>query len=57
VREQQNYTAGIYCRLSSEDAANQESMSISNQREMLCDYVKRQGWEIGGVYVDEGAFG
>ena len=57
MREQQNYTAGIYCRLSSEDAANTESMSISNQREMLCDHVKRQGWDIGGVYIDDGYSG
>ena len=57
MREQQNYTAGIYCRLSSEDAANQESMSIANQREMLCDYVKRQGWDIGGIYADDGYSG
>lgn len=57
MREQQSYTAGIYCRLSSEDAANSESMSISNQRDMLCDYVKRQGWDIGGIYIDDGYSG
>ena len=43
MREQQNYTAGIYCRLSSEDSAEHESMSIGNQKAMLSDYVKRQG--------------
>lgn len=47
MREQQNYIAGIYCRLSSEDSAEHESMSIGNQKAMLTDYVKRQGWEIG----------
>ena len=57
MREQQKYTAGIYCRLSSEDASDHESMSIGNQREMLCDYVKRQGWEIGSVYIDDGYSG
>ena len=57
MREQQKYTVGIYCRLSSEDSAEHESMSIANQREMLCDYVKRQGWEIGSVYVDNGYSG
>ena len=57
MREQQKYTAGIYCRLSSEDSAEHESMSIANQREMLCDYVKRQGWEIGSIYVDDGYSG
>lgn len=54
MREQQEYTAGIYCRLSSEDGADHESMSIANQRNMLTDYVRRQGWSIGDVYVDDG---
>ena len=51
MREQQNYTAGIYCRLSSEDSAEHESMSIGNQKAMLSDYVKRQGWEVGDIYI------
>lgn len=54
MREQQEYIAGIYCRLSSEDGPDHESMSIANQRDMLSDYVKRQGWTIGEVYVDDG---
>ncbi len=52
MREQQNYTAGIYCRLSSEDSAEHESMSIGNQKAMLSDYVKRQGWEVGDIYIE-----
>ena len=55
LREQQEYIAGIYCRLSSEDGPDHESMSIANQRDMLSDYVKRQGWTIGEVYVDASA--
>ena len=35
MREQQNYRAAIYCRLSSEDGADHESMSIGNQ-ENIC---------------------
>ena len=31
MREQQNYRAAIYCRLSSEDGPDHESMSIGNQ--------------------------
>lgn len=54
MREQQEYIAGIYCRLSSEDGADHESMSISNQRNMLTDYVRRQGWQVGSVYIDDG---
>ena len=57
MREQQNYTAGIYCRLSSEDSAEHESMSIGNQKAMLSDYVKRQGWEVGDIYIDDGYSG
>lgn len=57
MREQQDYIAGIYCRLSSEDSAEHESMSIGNQKAMLTDYVRRQGWEIGGVYIDDGFSG
>lgn len=57
MREQQNYIAGIYCRLSSEDSAEHESMSIGNQKAMLTDYVKRQGWEIGDIYIDDGYSG
>lgn len=57
MREQQEYIAGIYCRLSSEDGADHESMSIGNQRNMLTDYVRRQGWQIGSVYIDDGYSG
>lgn len=57
MREQQNYTAGIYCRLSSEDSAEHESMSIGNQKAMLSDYVKRHGWEVGDIYIDDGYSG
>ena len=39
MREQQNYRAAIYCRLSSEDGADHESMSIGNQRALLTEYV------------------
>jgi len=34
MREQQNYTAAVYCRLPSEDSAEHESMSIANQHKI-----------------------
>ena len=34
-----------------------ESMSIGNQKAMLSDYVKRQGWEVGDIYIDDGYSG
>ena len=53
MREQQNYRAAIYCRLSSEDGADHESMSIGNQRALLTEYVEKQGWEVVDTYIDE----
>lgn len=43
----------IYCRLSVEDQKEGESESIGNQRMLLEDYAKRQGWAIFGVYTDD----
>ena len=57
MREQQNYRAAIYCRLSSEDGPDHESMSIGNQRSLLTEYVEKQGWEIVDTYIDDGYSG
>ena len=57
MREQQNYRAAIYCRLSSEDGADHESMSIGNQRALLAEYVQKQGWEVVDTYIDDGFSG
>lgn len=57
MREQQNYRAAIYCRLSSEDGPDHESMSIGNQRSLLTEYVEKQGWEIVDTYIDDGFSG
>ena len=53
MREQQNYRAAIYCRLSSEDGADHESMSFGNQRALLTEYVQKQGWEVVDTYIDD----
>ena len=50
------YRVGIYCRLSQEDGC-EESQSISAQKEILSDYVKKQGWEIVDIYADDGYTG
>ena len=53
-----NYDVGIYCRLSRDDNnGGSESMSISNQREMLKSYVKEKGWSISDIYIDDGYSG
>jgi len=50
------YRAGIYCRLSVDDATNSaraknyipadESVSIENQREILSKFVRLNGWVV-----------
>ena len=47
--------AAIYCRLSVEDGEKEgaESESIQNQKSLLLEYAKKQGWEIAAVYADE----
>ena len=49
--------AAIYCRLSKDDELQGESASIANQRDMLTAYCKTNGWEIVGVYQDDGYTG
>ncbi len=51
------YRAAIYCRLSKDDELDGESASIANQKSMLEDYCKRQGWEVVAVYQDDGYTG
>ncbi len=55
---QKNYKVGLYLRLSRDDNNSEsESMSISNQRSMLTDYVKERGWEVEEIYIDDGISG
>lgn len=47
----------IYCRLSEEDRNKQtetdDSNSIQNQKVMLTQYAREQGWEIFRIYSDD----
>ena len=52
-----SFRAAIYCRLSKDDDLDGESASIANQRDMLENYCKRQGWEVTAVYQDDGYTG
>ena len=47
---QENYTVGIYARLSRGDERTGESVSIENQKEMLFRYVREQGWTMYDYY-------
>ena len=55
--KQKNYIAGLYLRLSQEDERQGESVSIDNQRTMLCRYAKEHGFEIYDEYIDDGVSG
>lgn len=48
----------IYLRLSRDDQnGGAESMSISNQRDMLMEYCEERGWKVYDIYVDDGFTG
>ncbi len=49
--------AAIYCRLSEEDRNKlselDDSNSIRNQKNMLLEYARMQGWEVFHIYSDD----
>ncbi len=49
--------AAVYCRLSEEDRNKRrdtdDSGSIQNQKALLLQYAKAQGWDVYGVYSDD----
>lgn len=57
LSKQTNYIVGIYLRLSKDDERAGESLSIENQRRILNNYVREQGWTIYDEYVDDGISG
>ena len=57
IPKQTEYKVGIYLRLSRDDERQGESLSIENQRRVLTNYVKKQGWTIYDEYVDDGISG
>lgn len=54
---QDTYNVGIYARLSRDDERTGESVSIENQKELLAQYVKEQGWNLYSYYCDDGVSG
>ena len=55
---QKNYKVGLYLRLSRDDGnSDSESMSITNQKSMLTDYVNERGWDLEDTYIDDGFSG
>ncbi len=57
TKQNKNYIAGIYVRLSRDDERAGESLSIENQKILVTKYVREKGWEIKDVYVDDGYSG
>ena len=53
---QEKITA-LYCRLSQDDNVDGESNSISNQKEILLDYAKKNGYLHPQFFVDDGISG
>ena len=51
------FNVGIYLRLSREDDLSGVSESIQNQRDFLTRYVIQNGWNVAGVYADDGYSG
>ena len=51
------YNVGIYCRLSNDDERAGESLSIANQKLLLQQYVRDQGWKEIDTYIDDGYSG
>lgn len=48
----------IYLRLSRDDQnGGAESMSITNQRDMLMQYCEERGWKVYNIYIDDGFTG
>ena len=49
--------AALYCRLSRDDGAEGESNSISNQKKMLKQFAKENGFDSTRYYIDDGYTG
>lgn len=52
-----NYTAGLYIRLSKEDENSGESQSVRNQREMLRTFAEKYHIKSYDYYIDDGYSG
>ena len=56
--KQIKYRVAIYIRLSKEDIdKHEESLSVTNQKNVLEAYVKEQNYELYDIYIDDGFTG
>ena len=54
---QEEQITALYCRLSVDDDRAEESNSITNQKQILTDYAKRNGYKNTQFFVDDGVSG
>lgn len=55
ISKQQAYIAGLYCRISTDDGADDcESNSISVQKQILARFARENGIRVFEFYVDDG---
>ena len=58
MKTPQEYVAGLYCRISSDDGfTDKESNSITTQKQILTRYCNEHGYRVGEIYADDGYTG
>lgn len=58
LKDNKTYNAAIYVRLSRDDGDKEESDSISNQKELIREYLRsKSDIQIASVHVDDGYSG
>lgn len=57
IQGQEVKITALYCRLSQDDNLEGESNSISNQKEILMTYAKKNGYLHPQFFVDDGISG
>ena len=57
IQGQEEKITALYCRLSQDDNLEGESNSISNQKEILMTYAKKNGYLHPQFFVDDGISG
>lgn len=57
IKQAENKITALYCRLSQDDGREGESNSISNQKEILTQYARANGFHNTMFFVDDGISG
>ena len=57
LKQAENKITALYCRLSQDDGREGESNSISNQKEILSQYARANGFHNTMFFVDDGISG